>query len=1083
MLDELIRSASESPAREFAGVAGPTPSADLSGTTGDSARQQARPELSGRTVARLLLAAGASLVVIAVVIFTIAGWSRIGPLGRCAILLGASALVLATPRLLVRRRLTATAESVAVVGLMLTAGDAYLLQQAIPIPGAVSSPLAVAAICSVALAAAWASYGARMKLKGPLLAAIGLAQCPVPIAMASIAVGLDSALGQLAGLVAVGLVLTSAADILLASLTAARQAVGAAASVAAATTWICAILLAATAGLVLRHGWPALAWQAAALGGAALVGLAGPRRSYALARWVRPVAVVSGALAVISLAIPVNAVLPAHWGLAAVAIAGACVTLVGLRRRTKLAESAAAGSAAMLASAAALAAPVVLTAFAMPLSRFWLAPSTHVSLALRLPARSSGREALVDLALASLVAFLAPSKLRRLAWSGGLVTSALTIGLAAAELTGWAALATLTAAAAILLGVSTVLRDRTLVTVAACSGGVLAATAALWSLALPAGTIGELAALSVIFSLMAVRAQQGFAAALSTAGVLATAVGLAWAIPLTSGWPVRYAAFMALAVAVMAVAAATALRRVRPVHSVVLDLGALPVALLSAAVVTDQQDTVALVAVTVAMIAGGTAWLRTGPRQRVAVAVAGFAAMAALAVQWRALARALLAPGPVITHPWQGFSVASGTHVLPAAVVLLAGCAAALATALGALRGRGRTSLDAIAVALPLVAAPAGAAAGIGYWLLVIALAALTLALTAWAACGRSLAPAAAALVSAALTTAWALATPVATLAVLGGLTTAYAVCACVSRRAGVGVAAGCLSVVTAAALAECAVAAAHGLGWQSGLAALSVGAGVQLALAPLAGRLAGRGAPAGSGTHDGFADDAALAVEASWIRLDIGIEVAAWLVSAVGLAQCLGRAWPASLALAIAGATCLGVAARVGRRSAIWPGLALCFAAWCIALATAGIFVPEAYTGAAAGIATGIGSRASRRVPPLHSWLAHGPGLILLLVPSLILGWQGTGWIRPALVGLVAACVALRGAWLRKQAPLIVGAAVAVLDASRQLAPPVVRLVQALPGWVPIAAGGAALLWVGATYEARLRNVVRIRATLAEMD
>jgi hypothetical protein len=40
------------------------------------------PEVSGRTAARLLLAAGAALVAIAATIFTVAGWSRIGPLGR-----------------------------------------------------------------------------------------------------------------------------------------------------------------------------------------------------------------------------------------------------------------------------------------------------------------------------------------------------------------------------------------------------------------------------------------------------------------------------------------------------------------------------------------------------------------------------------------------------------------------------------------------------------------------------------------------------------------------------------------------------------------------------------------------------------------------------------------------------------------------------------------------------------------------------------------------------------------------------------------------------------------------------------------
>ena len=45
-----------------------------------------RPEMSGRTAARLLLAAGAMLVVIAATVFTVAGWARVGPLGRCAIL-------------------------------------------------------------------------------------------------------------------------------------------------------------------------------------------------------------------------------------------------------------------------------------------------------------------------------------------------------------------------------------------------------------------------------------------------------------------------------------------------------------------------------------------------------------------------------------------------------------------------------------------------------------------------------------------------------------------------------------------------------------------------------------------------------------------------------------------------------------------------------------------------------------------------------------------------------------------------------------------------------------------------------------
>lgn len=56
-------------------------------------------------------------------------------------------------------------------------------------------------------------------------------------------------------------------------------------------------------------------------------------------------------------------------------------------------------------------------------------------------------------------------------------------------------------------------------------------------------------------------------------------------------------------------------------------------------------------------------------------------------------------------------------------------------------------------------------------------------------------------------------------------------------------------------------------------------------------------------------------------------------------------------------------------------------------------------------------------------------------------------------------------------------------IDAGRQLAPPAVHLVQAMPGWIPVAAGGIALLWAGATYERRLRDLAKIRRTLAALS
>jgi hypothetical protein len=94
----------------------------------------------------------------------------------------------------------------------------------------------------------------------------------------------------------------------------------------------------------------------------------------------------------------------------------------------------------------------------------------------------------------------------------------------------------------------------------------------------------------------------------------------------------------------------------------------------------------------------------------------------------------------------------------------------------------------------------------------------------------------------------------------------------------------------------------------------------------------------------------------------------------------------------------------------------------------------------------------------------------------------RGAGWIRPVLTGLAAIGIAIVGARTRTQAPLLTGVTVAVLDAGRELAPDVMRLAHAMPGWVPIAAGGAVLLWAGATYEARLANLRAIRRSLWAM-
>jgi hypothetical protein len=321
------------------------------------------------------------------------------------------------------------------------------------------------------------------------------------------------------------------------------------------------------------------------------------------------------------------------------------------------------------------------------------------------------------------------------------------------------------------------------------------------------------------------------------------------------------------------------------------------------------------------------------------------------------------------------------------------------------------------------------------------------------------------------------------TILVLGCLSIAYGICAWRSRLPEARIAASCLAVVAAAAFAESVVLAAGLPGWQAGLAALGVGASAQL-VAGLLARHSRRPVAARAQISEQSSVAAEEAGESGLaLRAGIAIEVTGWLVSAVGVGQCLGHPGSASAATVIAGITSLGVAARADRRPAFWAGIALCYVAWCIGLAANGVTMPEPYTLPAALGSIAAGWRASMREPRPHSWLAYGPGLALLLLPSLVMAWDVTGWVRPAAVGAASVGIAIIGARTRTQAPLLAGVTVAVLEAARGLAPNVVRLMHALPGWIPAAAGGAVLLWSGATYEARLGNLRAIRRSLASMN
>ncbi len=818
------------------------------------------PEITGRTAARLLVAAGAVLVVIAATAFTVADWGQVGPLARCAILLAVTALVLAVPRPLVRRGLIATAESVAGIGLAMTLADAYLLHRLAL--GHSANLLVIAAGCA-ALTVIWACYGLAARVRVPFLAALGLAQSPLPLAAAGLARGIGG------------------------------------------------------------PGYPV-------------------------------------------------------------------------------------GAPLMLALAATCCADVLLTR--------WV----------------SGRE----------------GGDRARAWPVGLPTTA-------------------------------ALRALTVLTVATASAAWIAVAVAWVAGSFPATaqTIAELAVLTGMFGVASAAARGTAQVAVCTCAALAAMASLAAAIPSCAGWPARYCGFAVLAVAVLAVGVATRLRRSHPVHARALDLCAGPVVLVAAAMAAQRPDSFAVLAAVVALIASATAWIRSGTGQVIALAGACAAALAAIATEHAALAAAVFSPFTEVAQAWRGNEVAymhaAQAPGLPLAAVVLAACLFALAAAVGARRGTKYGSLDAVAAALPLIAAPVGLASGFGYGLTVALLLVLTVGLTLWTAFGfgrqaageprtfkgAALAPASAALAAAVLTLAWALAAPVPTLVVLGCLAVLYAVCAVRAPLASVRIGASGLAVATMAAFTGCAALAAGAAAWQSGMVVLLISAVAQL----VAWRLL---------ASDGGARR----------HVALAVEITAWIAAAAGVAACLSAPRAVSLALATAGLICVGVAGRPDRRPALWAGLVLCEVAWCVLLASARVSVPEVYTVPAAMIALAFGWFAVRKNPALSSWACYGLGQAWLLLPSLIMVWHGTGWFRPLALGVVATAVTLLGARFRLQAPLLLGMAAAVLDAGHELAPAVRAVIHWLPGWLPIAVLGAVLLWAGATYEARLANLGRLRRSLGAM-
>ena len=206
--------------------------------------------------------------------------------------------------------------------------------------------------------------------------------------------------------------------------------------------------------------------------------------------------------------------------------------------------------------------------------------------------------------------------------------------------------------------------------------------------------------------------------------------------------------------------------------------------------------------------------------------------------------------------------------------------------------------------------------------------------------------------------------------------------------------------------------------------------------------------------------------------RLRLPLELAAATLAATSLVLVHGDAGWLSWAFAGVGLVALADALHPDRRAvAAAGGLLLSASSW-VRLADAGVTAPEPYVLPIAAVALVLGHLRRRRDPRTRSFPAYGPGLTLLLVPSLVAGLDDATLTRPLLLGGLALGVLLVGAARRLQAPLVIGGGVLAVDALQLLAP----YAAAPPRWLTLGAAGLLLVVVGATYEQRRRDLTRLR-------
>ena len=149
-------------------------------------------ETSPRSAQNTLLTLGGVMLAIAAVVFAGVFYSSTQPAGRAFILAVSTTLALAIPVMLSRRRLTATAETIAGLGLLLVLLDGYVAYRTnLAGLGALSAPLFAAVLFAMVAAVALA-YRLATHLRAPQFAGLLAIQPLLPLLAVHLGAGRDA---------------------------------------------------------------------------------------------------------------------------------------------------------------------------------------------------------------------------------------------------------------------------------------------------------------------------------------------------------------------------------------------------------------------------------------------------------------------------------------------------------------------------------------------------------------------------------------------------------------------------------------------------------------------------------------------------------------------------------------------------------------------------------------------------------------------------------------------------------------------------------------------------------------------------